>query len=183
MKRIRKLFLLSVVVLLISGCSMNEDGAKMSVEQYLNNYIKLDDNVTSQLDELISNEDLTESQKKVYRDILERQYKNMKYKIIDEKYEDGNAKITAKITVYDYYKVQEEIADYLKNNREQFYKDGEYDEEAYIDYKLDTMKKYDKIITYDIDFILKKENNNWVIEDLDQDDIEKIHGIYDYSQN
>ncbi|MBE6161139.1 MAG: hypothetical protein E7158_02820 [Firmicutes bacterium] len=183
MKKIKKLLLLVVGVLIISGCSMNDDQAKKVVEQYLNNYIKLDNNVTSQLDDLIAGEDLTDSQKKVYREILERQYKDMKYKIIDEKYEENESKITAKVTVYDYYKVQEEIAEYLKNNREQFYKDGVYDEDSYIDYKLDTMKKYNETVTYDIDFILKKENNNWVIQDLDADDIEKIHGIYDYSND
>ena len=52
-----------------------------------------------------------------------------------------------------------------------------------IDYKLDTMKKYDKTVTYSIEFKVKKENNKWQVEDLSDTDVEKIHGIYDYSND
>lgn len=183
MKKIRKIFVIVLSLFLVSGCGMTDDKAKMAIENYLNNYKKLDNNVTSQLDDLIASEDLTDSQKKVYREILERQYKDMKYEITNEEYDGDTATVTAKITVYDYYKVQEEITDYLKEHREEFYKDGTYDEESYIDYKLDTMKKYDKTVTYSIDFKLTKENNKWLVNDLDLDDIEKIHGIYDYSND
>ena len=45
------------------------------------------------------------------------------------------------------------------------------------------MNKYDKTITYTIDFKVKKENNKWIVNDLSENDIEKIHGIYDYSND
>ena len=107
----------------------------------------------------------------------------MKYEITDEVYDGDTATVTTKITVYDYYKVQKEVAEYLKDNREKFYKDGSYDEDSYIDYKLDTMKKYDKTVTYSIDFKVKKENGKWKVTDLSDTDIQKIHGIYDYTND
>ena len=181
----KKIIMFVLGLFIICGCEMTNNNAKNEVEKYLNNYKLLDKNVKEQLDDMIEKEDLTDNQKRVYREVLERQYKNMKYEIIDEKYDKNkeSAKVTAKVTVYDYYKVQEEITEYLKNNREKFYKDGEYDEESFIDYKLDNMKNYNETVTYDVEFNLKKEGNNWIIEDLDLDDIEKIHGIYDYSNN
>lgn len=183
MKKMQKIIVTVLSLFLIVGCACSMNKAKDAVEDYLDNYKNLDENVTTQLDELVAKEDLTDSEKETYKEVLRRQYKDMKYEITDEVYDGDKATVTAKITVYDYYKVQQEVANYLKDNRDKFYKDGTYDETAYIDYKLDTMKKYDKTVTYSIEFKVKKENNKWQVEDLSDTDVEKIHGIYDYSND
>lgn len=183
MKKLKKLIVIVMSLFLVVGCGCTNNKAADSVKDYLNNYKNLDDNVNSQLDDVVAAEDLTDNQKETYKEILKRQYKDMKYEITNEKYEGDEAVVTVKITVYDYYKVQQDVADHLKDNREEFYKDGVYDEDAYIDYKLDTMKKYDKTITYTIDFVVEKKNNKWVVKDLSDKDVEKIHGIYDYSND
>ena len=178
----KKIIVIILSLFIITGCDMMDNKAKSSVQEYLDNYKELDSNVKKQLESVINQENFNEEQRELYRDIMERQYKNLEYEITNEKYDGNKATITAKVTVYDYYKAQESIADYLKNNREEFYKDGQYDENSYINYKLNTMKNYKDRVTYSIDFKLDKKDNNWVIKDLDLDDIEKIHGIYDYSQ-
>ena len=183
MKKLEKVFVIVISLFLVVGCACSVNKAKDAVEDYLNNYQSLDDNITKQLDEVVEKEELSDEQKEVYREVLERQYKDMKYEITNEVYDGDEAVVTAKITVYDYYQVQQDIAEHLKENREDFYIDGAYDEDLYIDYKLDTMKKYDKTITYTIDFKVTKENSKWVVNDLSESDIEKIHGIYDYSND
>ena len=169
MKNTFKIFFLLVLSLILVGCDNIERTAKITVQDYLNNY---------KLDELIENEDLSDNQKNIYKEVLQRQYKNLKYKVINEKYMENESIITVELTVYNYYKAQQEIVDYLKNNRKEFYKDGVYDEELYIDYKLDKMKNYKETVTYVLDFKFKKENNRWELQNLSNDDIEKIHGIY-----
>ena len=179
----KKILVVILALFIITGCDMMDNKAKMSVQEYLDNYKELNDDVEKQLETVINREGFNDGQRAIYKDIMERQYKNLEYEITNEKYDGNKATITAKITVYDYYKAQEQIADYLKNHREEFYKDGEYDENSYINYKLNTMKNYKERVTYSIDFELDKKDNNWVIKDLKLDDIEKIHGIYDYSNN
>ena len=181
MKKIRNLVVLVVSLFLLVGCSMGVNNAADAVENYLNNYKSLDNDVVDQIDEIVKEEDLTEEQQETYKKVLKRQYENMEYEITDETYDGDTAKVTAKVTVYDYYKVQQEIADYLKNNRDEFYKDGVYDENLYLDYKLEKMNKYDERITHTIDFEVVKDNTMWIVSDLSRNDLDKIHGIFDYS--
>ncbi len=183
MKKTYKIVAILIAVFLAVGCGCTDNRAKDKVRDYLDNYKKLDDNVSTQLDKLIDEEDLKDKQKDKYKDILKRQYQDMKYEITDEVYNGDEAKVTAKITVYDYYKVQQDTAKYLSEHKDEFYTDGAYDEDLYIDYKLDEMKKYETTVTYSIDFTVVKENGKWVLEEPTNADIQKIHGIYDYSND
>lgn len=183
MKKTSKILLVALVLFLAVGCGCTDMKAREAVKKYLNNYKMLDSSVTDQIDDLVDSEDMSDDQRKIYKEILKKQFEDMKYEITDETYEGDEAQITAKITVYDYYKVQSEISKYLSENRDKFYDDGEYNESLYIDYKLDTMKKYDKTITYTVVFDVVKENNKWLVVTPSDEDIEKIHGIYDYSND
>ena len=50
-----------------------------------------------------------------------------------------------------------------------------------MDYKLDQMQKNNDTVEYTINFNLTKDDNgNWQITELSQEDLEKIHGIYNY---
>ena len=48
----------------------------------------------------------------------------------------------------------------------------------YIDYKISELKKVNNKVKEEITFYLAKENNLWIIEELDKNDIAKIHGLY-----
>jgi len=49
-----------------------------------------------------------------------------------------------------------------------------------IDYKLEQMKNTTDTVEYTIDFNVVKEDDDWVVVQPDTDDLEKIHGIYNY---
>ena len=53
-------------------------------------------------------------------------------------------------------------------------------EENYTKYKLNAMLKASDTVDYEITFYLKKENGDWVIQNLDRVTLEKIHGLYNY---
>ena len=50
----------------------------------------------------------------------------------------------------------------------------------YLDYKFDQMKNTTNKVTYTIDFKVKKIDDKWQVEDLNDEDREKIHGLYAY---
>lgn len=178
----KKTIIALISIVLFTGCSMAMK-AEDVVKEYLNNYKSLDSSVMDQIDDMIAKEDLTDKQKNTYKEVLKRQYEDMTYEITSSNYRGDDATVSTKVTIYDYYGVQQDIINYLKENRDKFTKDGEYDEESYIDYKLDKMKNYNQTISYTIDFKLHKKNNKWEMEKLSQTDLEKIHGIYDYSND
>ena len=50
--------------------------------------------------------------------------------------------------------------------------------EKYLDYKLSELKKVTTKVKETIIFYLKKEKKQWTIEELNEKDISKIHGLY-----
>ncbi len=176
----KKIVLLLIAVILIVGCSFTKN-PKDKVESYLMSYQKKDDTIMAELDENVKTMNYTESQEKKYKEILEKQYKDLKYEIKEEVIDGDNATVTAEITVYDLYKPQQTANSYLAMNKEKFEDDkGAYSEEKFIDYKLDEMKKATETVTYTLSFTLAKTNNEWKINNLDNSTLEKIHGIYNY---
>lgn len=174
MKRIIYLFML---LLIVSGCSI---GTKMmntptkKVEAYLDSYQKLDDNVLNDLDTLIEDTEYTTEQRARYKEIFKKHYSNLKYEILDEKIDGDNATVEAQVEVNDYSSILSEPIN------EDDYKDeeGNYDSKKYFDYQLDKLEKATEKIKYTIIFRLTKKDDNWVIDDLDETSIKKIHGIY-----
>jgi len=49
---------------------------------------------------------------------------------------------------------------------------------SFIDYKIKELKNVNNKIKYDLTFNLTKENGKWVIDDLTNEDREKLHGLY-----
>ena len=180
----KKLFGGLIIILscrLITGCSCSKRGAKGAVEDYLNQYKNLSSNVISDINRVVDKEDLTDAQKEKYRDVLKRQYQDMKYKVINESYDGDNATIEVKITVYDYYKVGKDANTYLNNNQDEFKENGTFSNSLFMDYKLDKMKNVTDTVEYDITFnVTKDDNDNYKVSDVSQSDLEKIHGIYNY---
>ena len=172
--------LVMVMFLLITtACSLSSTPTS-SVENLLSKYNSNDEEILIELDDYINESDLTEEQSDKYKDVYLKQFKDMKYEIKDEKIDGDNATVTAQITVYDYYTAEKEANDYLSKNPDEFKTDGEYDKSKFTDYKL---KKYDDVkdtVDYTIDFKLTKIDNKWEVNDLTTEQLEKIHGIYEY---
>lgn len=124
---------------------------------------------------------LLDYQKETYKESIKRQYQSLKYEIINETYNKDEAQVTAKIEVYDLYLVQKNASEYLKKNISKFNNEkGIYDNNNYIDYKLNLMKNPKERVTYNIEFHLIRNTDTWVISEISKTDLEKIHGIYNY---
>ncbi len=184
MKKVTKLLLVVCAVFMLVGCGVMKKSAKGAVEDFLNQYKNLSSNVIAQSNEVVEEENLTEEQKEVYRDILQKQYKDLKYEITNEEYNGDTALVEAKITVYDLYKVQKSANEYLAAHSGEFNDDtGTFSNEIFMDYKLDTMQKAKDIVEYTIMFkVSKDEDGNYKVLDLTHEDLQKIHGIYNYDQ-
>lgn len=183
MKKILKVMLVMVFAITLAGCSCMQKTAKTRVEEFLDQYRNLSANVLGDLDEVVDSETtLSEEQKEKYRDVLKKQYSDLKYEIVDETYDGDTAVVEAKITVYDLYKAQKDASTYLENNRDEFNdENGSYDSAKFMDYRLEQMQDITDTVEYTISFNLTKDDSgNWQINELSQDDLEKIHGIYNY---
>lgn len=168
------------VTLFLVGCSTNTNTPTSKVEEFMSKYQRMDSEVLSQLDSIVSNnKDLTDEQKKDYKALIERQYQNMSYKIKDENTDDDNATVTVEVEVVDYRSALNNSEEYYKNNRKEFQKDdGTEDVEKYWDYKISEMKKAEDKVKSEIIFTLHKEDGEWKLDDISDSDREKLHGLY-----
>ena len=184
MKKVYKVLLVVGICLVLAGCGCMKKTAKGAVQDYLNQYKNLSSNVISSMDDVVNDENLTDSQKEKYRDILKRQYQDLKYEITSEKYDGDNATVDVKITVYDLYKVQKDANNYLTNSGDEFKENGVYSNDLFMNYKLDKMKKVTDTVEYNITFnVTKDDKGNYKVNDLSNSDLEKIHGVYNYDND
>ena len=79
----KKILLTIMSIFLLSACSLSNNPSS-KVEAYLNQYNNLSDNVKLDLESKVASENLSDENKKVYKDLLTKQYKNMKYEIKDK---------------------------------------------------------------------------------------------------
>ena len=84
------------------------------------------------------------------------------------------------ISVIDFKKVLDEANEYLKNNEEEFYDNGEYSIVKFNDYKLEKLKEAKEKVRYTIEINLTRINDKWSVEKLDKDTYDKINGVYNY---
>lgn len=170
-------------IIIITGCNTFDisNTPTKKVEEYLNKFQINDEDVLKDLDNVINKKTtLDETNKKEYRELIKKQYKDMQYKIKEEK-EDGNkATVIAEITVKDYTKIINEAENYKKNNIQEFYENNEYNDNLYKKYLLQQLKKAKDKITYQLEFSLNKQNKKWQIEPITEEIEDKILGIYKY---
>ena len=174
--------LIGFFIILLSACSlMANNTPKEKVKELLDKYKNQDSMVISELDDVISNE-YTGDYKERYKTLLTNQYKNMEYKITDEIIDGNTAVVTADVTVYNYASSIETANEYLRKHEEEFYKedteDKTIDNDKFLDYKLDLLEETTDRKTYTIEFTLTKEDKEWKLDDLSDDNISKIHGLY-----
>ena len=180
-ENMKKFYLvLFTIVLFLSGCSTNTNTPTSKIEELMSKYQRMDSEVLSQLDSIVSNnKDLTDDQKKDYKNLIERQYQNISYKIKDENTSGENATVTVEVETFDYRSALNKSEEYYENNKKKFQKDdGKIDQEKYWDYKISEMKKTEDKIKNEIIFTLHKENDKWILDDISDSDRQKLHGLY-----
>ncbi len=181
MKRLNKIILTISALFLIVGCGNMMNTPTKKVEEFLSKYQTMDKEVLSQLDEVITDAgNLNDSQKDTYRDLMKKQYQNLSYKIKDETEDGNNANVLVEIEVYDYGKAIRDSETYLTTNRDEFLRDdsSEVDTVKFLDYKIGKMKEVKDKITYTINFTLTKVNDEWQLDNINDVDRQKLHGLY-----
>ena len=151
MKKIVSLF---IFLLLLVGCSLSNSPTS-KVEEFLNKYQTLDSDIKSGIDDILKEENLTDSQKERYRKVIEKQYRNLSYEIKNERIDGDTATITVEIEVMDYKKEVNDTNNYYQGI-------DNYTIEDYNNTKLDKLEKAKDKVKYTIDFEVKKDGNgNW----------------------
>ena len=183
MKRKLLFLILMFGCMFLVGCG-NSMTAKDAVKDYLEMYVTLDDKVTDQLNEFVDKEELTNEQKVLYKEILRKEYSSLSYTIGNVDYDGDVAYVTTEINVIDLYKVQKDALNYYENHKDEFSdEDGNYDKDKFVNYKLEQMKMATDTISYEIEFkVINNGDNDWEVSQLSNDDLEKLHGIYNYEE-
>lgn len=174
----KKILIFLLFIFLISGCGKNANSPTSEVQKLFSNYNSLSSDVLIQLDSVMESENLTDEQILKYKEVIKRQYEDLKYTINDEVISDDKAIVSVDIEVYDLNKIISDSDEYLKNNKDEFYVDDKLDNNKFWDYKLDKMFEAKDRIKYTIDFSLTKLNNKWHLDELLETDRQKIHGLY-----
>lgn len=177
MKKI--LLIITGILLLSSGC-MNMNTPTNKVETLLNKYNNNDEAIVLELRDYLDGFSYDDDKKKKYEDIYLKQFKDLTYEVKDEQIDGDEATVTVQISVYDYYKSEQDSNGYLMEHKEEFYKDDVYDKTLFEDYKLEQLSKVDDRIDYTIDFTLTKIDDEWQVDALSDEQLQKIHGIYAY---
>jgi len=179
MKKILLIFSICLTFILTTACSLGNTPTS-AVERLFARYNNQDEEIIVELEDYINNSELTDEQNEKYKNLYLRQFKDMKYEIKEEKIDGDQATVTAQITVYDYFGTDKESNEYLKTNPDEFKKDGQYDDSLFNDYKLSKLESTNKTVDYTIEFELTKVDNEWQINELNNEQLEKIHGVYQY---
>ncbi|MEG1143610.1 MAG: hypothetical protein RSD96_03415 [Bacilli bacterium] len=177
----KKIILLFTFLVLSTGC-MKKEIPTAEVKKFIDRYQMLDSAVVDDLNTSAKAEGLSTENTTLYVDAVKREYKHIKYKVLSEDITKDTAVVKVKLSVYDLYKAKEDASIYLKEHTEEFQKDGVYNEDMFLKYQLDKMKKTEKMIDYTAEFNLTKIDNKWIVNELDGVTKEKLHGLYNYEK-
>lgn len=181
----KKVLSILSIILIMTGCSLGADmdnTPTKKVETYLNNYQTLDSKVLTELDSIVNQETtFDEDQKTSYRDILKKHYQDLNYTIKEETVNGDKATVEVEIEVSDYTKALKEAETYKTTNESDLLdEEGIFDESKFNDYKLGLLESNTERVKYTIYFSLTKTNDEWVLDELNETEQEKILGIYEY---
>ena len=164
----KKLFIWLLPLLFLVGCEMgNTPTAK--VEDLFMKYQKLDNDIDVGINEVLVDQSMSEAQKERYREILEKQYKNLSYEVLEELVDGDNATVMVEVEVIDY---KRSINDLVFDNTVQT-------KEQYDDEKLNRLENAKDKVTYTLELgLTKDEEGMWRLNALTNEDIKKIQGMY-----
>ena len=165
---------------LLVGCNDLSNTPTKKTEEFLKKYQTLDESVITDLENVVNESDLNDEQKAIYIDIMKKQYQNLSYEVKDETLNGDEAITAVEISVIDFKKVLDEANEYLKNNEEEFYDNGEYSVVKFNDYKLNKLKQAKDKVRYTIEIKLTKINDEWTVDHLSNETYDKINGVYNY---
>lgn len=168
MKKILILLILSVTLI---GCSLSNTPTS-KVEELMTKYQTVDDDIKDEIEIVLTDETLTLEQKKEYRELIEKQYKNMSYEVKEEIIDGDKATVTVAIEVVDYKKVIQQLEN-------QYIDKVDYSIEDYNTEKIAKLKEAKEKVTYTLDIeVSKTSEGEWKVDNLSNIDKKKIQGMY-----
>lgn len=164
----KRLLFLVVPVFFLLACTVSNTPTS-KVEALLSKYQKVDNEIKTEIENMLEEQNLTETQKERYKKILEKQYKNLTYQIKDEQVDGDIALVTVEIEVLD-----------LKNSIDNLVFDTSvYTKQAYDEEKLNRLESVKNKVKYTMELTVEKdEQGTWKIKNLTNDKIKKIQGMY-----
>lgn len=173
----KKVLYVLIGIALLTGCSCTanmENTPTKKVEAFLNKYQTNDDDVVSDLDQVLTNDTtLTSEERESYRDFMKNHYQNLKYEIKNEKIDGSKATVETEITVKSYTNAINEANKYRLEHADEFDNTN-----TFATYRLNKLKEVTNTETYTINFHLTKENEEWKLDALNDEDQSKINGLY-----
>ncbi len=181
----KKLIVILSALTLFTGCGCNKklmDTPTKKVEMFFENYQSLDDEVISQLDKIVAEEENFNTEHRAsYKELMKKHYKELKYDVKDEKIDGDTATVTVEIEVTDYTKVMEDADKYLEEHPDEFRnEEGEYDKSLFITYRLKQLSDVKDKVKYTLELTLSKVDDEWKLDTISDVDERKIHGMYVY---
>lgn len=174
MKKIITIIILIILSFYTIACNNTLNTPSDEAMKLLNRYQNLDNIILLALDKSINNNsEMNKIQKQEYKDILIRQYQNLSYKIKNEIINNENATVDVELEVLNYHSSLLSSREYYINHNDEF-----NEENTYIDYKLNQLKKVNDKIKYNLTLNLTRDNNVWKLRKISRDDLKKIHGLY-----
>ena len=98
----KKILLLLVSLILVTGCNDMMNTPTRRVEEYLGKYQILDSTVLTELDNVVDNSDYSDEYKEEYKELMIKQYQNLSYKIKNEQTNGDTATVIVELEVFDY---------------------------------------------------------------------------------
>jgi len=164
----KKLILFISILFLLVACSMSNTPTS-KVEALFSKYQSLDTDISRGIDNILDEQNLTDENRLRYRNLLEKQYKNLSYEITDEKIDGNNATVTVSLDVLDY---RSSISDLTFDSTI-------YTKETFDNEKLNRLENTNNKVTYTLEFTLTKdEEGSWHLNALTNEQIRKIEGMY-----
>ena len=120
------------------------------VESLFNKYQTLDTDIDTGISSILDEQNLSESQKERYREILENQYKNLTYQIKEEMIDGDTATVTVEI----------EVIDLKKSINGLIFDSNVYTKETYDEEKLNRLEKAKDKVKYTLELTLTKTDND-----------------------
>ena len=177
----RKLLLFILLLVLFVGCDNLMNTPTKKVEEFLNKFQMLDREVINNLKLSLDDNNFTNEEKDKYIELMKNQYADLVYTIKDEEVNGDRAVVKVEIEVYDYNKATIESDNYYIHNQDKFLdENGMVDSSKYTNYKLDSMKKIKERVKYTINFNVTKIDDIWTLQDITEEDRQKIHGLFSY---
>lgn len=172
--------LILVFCMVVTACSWGWPGSpKMKVEEYLASYQKLDNKVIDDLNNDMTGLNLTTDEQQSYIDIMKENYRKLSYVLSNEKISGNTASVDVKLKVIDLSGIENSAQTYIDTNPKDFHDvNGNIIVNKYFNYKISLMKKAMDTKTYNTTFTLTKNNNNWSVNKLTDEQMQMIKGIY-----